>query len=102
MEHARQTTTADLIESEAHLRSILDTVPDAIIVIDEVGVIQSFSAAAQRQFGWTAEEAIGQNVKVLMPEPYRTAHDGYLERYRRTGERRIIGIGRIVVGERKD
>jgi two-component system sensor kinase FixL len=104
MERAHRTTAADqsLIESEAHLRSILDTVPDAIIVIDEKGVIQSFSTAAQRQFGWTAEEAIGRNVKVLMPEPYRTAHHGYLERYRRTGERRIIGIGRIVVGERKD
>jgi two-component system sensor kinase FixL len=102
MEHARETTAADLIESEAHLRSILDTVPDAIIVIDENGVIQSFSGAAQRQFGWTADEAIGQNVKVLMPEPYRTGHDGYLARYRSTGERRIIGIGRVVVGERKD
>lgn len=97
-------TTADLslIESEAHLRSILDTVPDAIVVIDEMGVIQSFSAAAQRQFGWTADEAIGKNVKMLMPEPYRSQHDGYLERYRRTNERRIIGIGRVVVGERKD
>jgi len=97
-------TTADLtlIESEAHLRSILDTVPDAIVVISEEGVIQSFSAAAQQQFGWTADEAIGQNVKVLMPEPYRSQHDSYLERYKRTGERRIIGIGRVVVGERKD
>jgi len=104
VEHAHKTTAADqgLIEGEAHLRSILDTVPDAIIVIDETGVIQSFSTAAQRQFGWTAEEAIGQNVKMLMPEPYRAAHDGYLERYRRTGERRIIGIGRVVVGERRD
>jgi two-component system sensor kinase FixL len=93
---------AQLIESEAHLRSILDTVPDALIVIDEQGVMQSFSAAAERQFGWTAEEAIGQNVRMLMPQPYRGAHDGYLERYKATGERRIIGIGRIVVGERKD
>jgi two-component system, LuxR family, sensor kinase FixL len=90
------------IESEAYLRSVLDTVPDAIIVIDETGVIQSFSSAAEKQFGWTAEEIIGRNVKSLMPQPYRNGHDGYLEHYRTTGERRIIGIGRIVVGERKD
>jgi two-component system sensor kinase FixL len=91
-----------LMEREAHLRSILDTVPDAMIVIDRGGVMRSFSAAAERQFGWTAAEAIGQNVSRLMPEPYRSAHDGYLGRYLRTGERRIIGIGRVVVGERKD
>jgi two-component system sensor kinase FixL len=92
----------DLTEREAHLRSILDTVPDAMIVIDRDGRMRSFSAAAERQFGWTATEAIGRNVSMLMPEPYRSAHDGYLERYLRTGERRIIGIGRVVVGERKD
>ena len=90
------------IESEAYLRSVLDTVPDAIVVIDEAGVIQSFSSAAEKQFGWTAEEIIGRNVKILMPQPYRDAHDSYLEHYNRTAERRIIGIGRIVVGERKD
>ena len=101
-EPAALATDARLIESEAHLRSILDTVPDALIVIDEQGVMQSFSAAAERQFGWTAEEAIGRNVRMLMPQPYRGAHDGYLDRYKATGERRIIGIGRIVVGERKD
>jgi two-component system sensor kinase FixL len=87
---------------EAHLQSILDTVPEAMIVIDETGHIQSFSAAAERLFGWTPPEVIGQNVKMLMPEPYRSAHDGYLDRYRATGERRIIGIGRVVVAERKD
>lgn len=91
-----------LIESEAHLRAILDTVPDAIIVIDEHGTIESFSGAAERQFGWTAAEAIGRNVKMLMPQPYRDGHDGYLHHYKTTGERRIIGSGRIVVGERKD
>ena len=95
-------TDAQLIESEAHLRSILDTVPDALIVIDEQGVMQSFSTAAERQFGWSAQEAIGRNVRMLMPSPYREGHDGYLHRYMTTGERRIIGIGRIVVGERKD
>lgn len=87
---------------EAHLKSILDTVPDAMVVIDEAGVMISFSAAAHRLFGWTEEEAIGKNVSMLMPEPYKSAHDGYLARYLNTGERRIIGIGRIVVGRRKD
>jgi two-component system sensor kinase FixL len=91
-----------LAAREAHLQSILDTVPEAMIVIDEQGAIQSFSAAAERLFGWSAEEAIGRNVKMLMPEPYRGAHDGYLDRYRATGERRIIGVGRVVVAERRD
>ena len=98
--------TADALnhleEREAHLQSILDTVPDAMVVIDEHGVIQSFSATAERQFGWRAEQVIGRNVSMLMPQPYRDAHDGYLLRYLTTGERRIIGIGRVVVGERKD
>jgi two-component system, LuxR family, sensor kinase FixL len=87
---------------EAQLQSILDTVPEAMIVIDERGIMRSFSATAERLFGWSAEEAIGKNVSILMPQPYRQEHDGYLDRYRTTGERRIIGIGRIVVGERKD
>jgi two-component system sensor kinase FixL len=87
---------------EAHLASILDTVPDAMIVIDESGIVQSFSAAAERLFGYQASEIVGKNVKLLMPSPYRESHDGYIERYLRTGDRRIIGIGRVVVGERKD
>ncbi len=93
---------SDLRSREAHLSSILATVPDAMVVIDERGTMRSFSDAAERLFGWRAEEAIGQNVKILMPSPYREAHDGYLERYMRTGEKRIIGVGRVVVGERKD
>ncbi len=92
----------NLAEREAHLRSILDTVPDAMIVISEDGLIQSFSPAAERLFGWAAAEVLSKNVSVLMPNPYRDAHDGYLERYHTTGERRIIGRGRVVVGERKD
>ena len=92
----------DLAAREAHLQSILDTVPDAMIVIDEHGLMQSFSSAAERQFGWNATDVVGKNVSMLMPDPYRTAHDGYLQRYLTTGERRIIGIGRVVVGERKD
>jgi len=93
--------TADLQAREAHLKSILETVPDAMIVIDESGRIQSFSAAAERLFGYKADDVIGRNVKMLMPSPYREQHDGYLMRYHTTGERRIIGIGRVVVGERK-
>lgn len=87
---------------EEHLRSILATVPDALILIDAAGIIRDFSAAAERQFGWTAAEAVGQNVKVLMPSPYREQHDDYLARYHATGERRIIGIGRVVMGQRRD
>jgi two-component system sensor kinase FixL len=87
---------------ETHLRSILETIPDAMIVIDSRGIMQFFSNAAERQFGYAAGEAIGQNVSILMPEPDRTHHDAYLERYRVTGDRRIIGIGRIVTGKRKD
>ena len=73
-----------------------------MVVIDEQGLVQSFSFAAERLFGYTPRETIGKNVKMLMPSPYREAHDGYLSRYMLTGERRIIGIGRVVVGERKD
>ncbi len=91
-----------LREREAHLQSILDTVPDAMVVIDIHGIIQSFSAAAERLFGWTPAGAVGRNVSMLMPQPYHDAHDGYLARYLATGERRIIGLGRVVVGERRD
>jgi two-component system sensor kinase FixL len=90
-----------VLAREAHLRSILATVPDAMIVIDKIGTIQSFSTTAERLFGYSAAEVLGQNVRMLMPQPYRGEHDGYLERYNRTGEKRIIGIGRVVVGQRK-
>jgi two-component system sensor kinase FixL len=91
-----------LRESELRLRSMLDTVPDGIIVIDERGAIQSFSHAAERLFGYSSREVVGRNVTMLMPSPYKEAHDAYLERYLRTGERRIIGIGRVVIGLRKN
>ncbi|PTM94199.1 two-component system sensor kinase FixL [Mycoplana dimorpha] len=87
---------------EAHLRSILDTVPDATVVSAADGTIISFNAAAVRQFGYAEEEVIGENLRILMPEPYRGEHDGYMQRYQKTGERRIIGIDRVVVGRRKD
>jgi two-component system sensor kinase FixL len=87
---------------EAHLKSILDTVPDAMVVIDEHGIVQSFSRAAERLFQHYADEVIGKNVSMLMPAPYRDQHDGFLLRYLQTGEARIIGKGRVVVGARKD
>ncbi len=95
-------TSDRLREREAHLQSILDTVLDATVVIDTAGIMLSFNASAVRQFGYTPEEAIGQNVSMLMPNPYRDQHDGYLARYLQTGEKRIIGIDRVVVGRRKD
>lgn len=92
----------ELNEREAHLRAILMTVPDAMVIIDDRGAIQSFSATAERLFGYSSKEVEGRNVSMLMPAPYRDEHDGYLGRYFRTGERRIIGVGRVVVGQRKD
>lgn len=95
-------TVSDLDAREAHLRSILDTVLDATVVIEKDGTITSFNAAAVRQFGYTEAEVVGRNVSVLMPEPYQREHDGYISRYLKTGEKRIIGIDRVVVGKRKD
>ena len=95
-------TKEALQEREARLRSILETAPDAIIVIDERGIMESYSQAAERLFGYRADEALGQNVKILMPPPYRERHDSYIDHYLKTGERRIIGIGRVVVGQRRD
>ena len=91
-----------LSASAAHLESILSTVPDAMVVIDERARILYFSAAAQRLFGYTEQEVIGTNVNVLMPSPDRERHDGYMQRYFDTGERRIIERGRPVTGLRKD
>jgi two-component system sensor kinase FixL len=94
--------SAPLPEREALLRAILETSPDALITIDEDGLIQSFNPAAERMFGYGAAEVIGQNVSCLMPSPYREEHASYVERFLRTGERRIIGIGREVLGQRRD
>ena len=87
---------------ETHLRSILATVPDAMVVIDEHGLILSFSAAAEKMFGYAESEVIGENVSMLMPSPDRERHDGYLRSYRQTGVRKIIGIGRVTTGRRRD
>ena len=92
----------ELSSRETHLRLILETIPDAMILIDDRGIVRAFSPTAERLFGWPVGDIVGENVAVLMPSPHREAHDGYLERYYRTGERRIIGLGRIVVGQRRD
>jgi two-component system, LuxR family, sensor kinase FixL len=88
--------------AEARLHSILQTVPVAMIIIDERGRIESLSTTAEHLFGYSVAEVAGRNISLLMPSPDREQHDGYLKRYLATGERRIIGIGRIVVGQRKD
>ncbi|WP_414692808.1 PAS domain S-box protein [Pararhizobium sp.] len=93
---------AALDVSQAHLKSVLDTVLDATIVSAPDGTIVSFNAAAVRQFGYTETEVVGQNLRMLMPQPYRREHDGYMNRYLVTGEKRIIGVDRVVVGQRKD
>jgi two-component system sensor kinase FixL len=87
---------------QAHLRAILDTVPDSMIVIDEGALVQLFSPAAERLLGWTAAEVIGRNVNMLMPSPDREAHDSYIAHYERTGERHIIGLPRPVTARHKD
>ncbi|MEI5681772.1 PAS domain S-box protein [Mesorhizobium sp. CCNWLW179-1] len=105
LHHARRAidkTEEALNAREAHLSSILDTVIDATVVIEPSGSIVSFNAAAVRQFGYTEAEVMGKNVHILMPEPYHREHDGYIQRYLTTGEKRIIGVDRVVVGRRKD
>ena len=93
---------ADLEAREALLRSIIATVPDAMIVADDHGTILSFSTAAEAMFRCTAADMVGQNVRELMPAPDRERHDGYMHAYLTTGVRKIIGIGRITVGQRRD
>ena len=98
----RTRTEQALRESEAKARAILETTVDGIITIDVRGRIQSFNAAAENIFGYTEEEVLGENVRVLMPSPYQEEHDGYMRSYHETGRRHIIGIGREVTGQRRD
>lgn len=98
----RRASEEALRSQESHLRSILSTVPDAMVVIDDQGLILSFSAAAEQLFGYSEAELLGANVSRLMPSPDRERHDGYIRRYLETGEKRIIGIGRVVFAQRKD
>lgn len=92
----------DLQASAARAQAVMDTAADAIITINQMGLIETFNLAAEFIFGYSAEEAVGQNVSLLMPEPDKGDHDGFLARYLATGEHRIIGIGRELVGRRKD
>lgn len=90
-------------ESSAdHLKAIIENVVEGIISIDEVGTIESINPAALKIFGYDSDELIGRNVKILMPSPYHENHDGYLSRYRETGEATIIAKGREVLGRRKN
>jgi len=97
-----KTTAEALRESEARIRAILDTTVDGIVTIDESGLIQDFNRAAEQLFGFAADEVIGRNVKLLMPTRYAENHDSYIADYLRTGQAKIIGIGREVEGKRKD
>jgi len=98
----RQRSEQALRESEARLRAIVDAAVDGIITIDERGTIGTFNPAAVRIFGYTPEEVFGKNVKMLMPPPYYEEHDQYLQNYLSSGVKKIIGIGREVVGRRKN
>lgn len=86
---------------EARYRAVVKTAVDGVILIDSHGTVLVFDPACEKLFGYRADEVIGRNVKMLMPQPCRGEHDGYIANYSRTGERKIIGIGREVVGQRK-
>lgn len=108
MSNPRHSTKADRskghahFRTESHLRSILATVPDAMVIIDERGRILSFSAAAEKMFGYAEPEVLGENVSLLMPSPDRERHDSYLENYSRTGKRKMVGIGRVTTARHRD
>jgi len=91
-----------LLERDAYLRGILEVIPDAVVVIDDSGLIQTFSDAAERIFGYPRGEALGRNISMLMPAPYQERHDRYISHYLDTGEPHILGNGRVIVGKRKD
>ena len=95
-------SSIQLGDTEERLRAILQTAVEGIITIDERGIVESMNPAAEKTFGFKAVEIVGKNVSVLMPSPYRQEHDGYLANYLSSGQARIIGIGREVVGQRKD
>lgn len=99
-EHRR--SHQELQDQKRRLRSIVETAVDAVVIIDERGVVESFNPAGERMFGYKADEVIGQNVNMLMPQPFAAEHTGYLQRYLRTGDAKIIGIGREVQARRKD
>jgi two-component system CheB/CheR fusion protein len=99
---AMKKVTQEAVDREARLSAILDAAPEAIVTIDETGMVGSFSPAAEEIFGYSADQIIGQNINILMPEPDRSKHDEYLAKYLKTGEKKIIGIGREMDALRKD
>jgi len=102
VENQVQLRTQELANSREEIRAVLDTVVDGIITIDAKGTVQSINPAAEKIFGYSADELIGHNVNKLMPEPYHHEHDGYLQNYITSGVQKVIGIGREVEGQRKD
>lgn len=92
----------NLQKSESRLRAIIETAPDAIVMIDTKGIVQEFNITAEQMFGWKAQEIIGENIKILMQNPYQGEHDGYLSNYLKTGHAKIIGIGRETEAIKKD
>ena len=91
-----------LKDSEAQIRAIVENVVDGIVTIDEKGIIELFNPTAEKIFGYSAKEVIGKNISMLMPQPYQSEHDGYLQSYQETGDAKIIGLKREVWGLRKD
>jgi len=101
-QHATERLEHDVAEKTTHLRAVVNSLVDGLLTIDNLGTVKSFNPAAERIFGYAQEEVIGRNVKMLMPEPYHSEHDGYLKHFHDTGEKKVIGIGREVEGRRKD
>lgn len=101
-ERERNEAVANAASHAARWQAIVDTATEGIVTIDAKGLIETYNGAAERMFGYPASAVIGRNVAMLMPPPYRDEHDGYLRRYLTTGEKRIIGIGREVIGQRQD
>jgi PAS domain S-box-containing protein len=101
-EEQQKTLVAELRDREDRMRAIVNTVVDGIITIDDTGTVENLNPAAGRIFGYGPEEVVGRNIRMLMPEPYRREHDGYLDNYLTTGQAKIIGLGREVAGQRKD
>lgn len=98
----KDASVAALRMADARWRAVIDAAVDGIVVIDSRGRIEAFNHAAEQMFGYREADVIGQNISMMMPDPDRSKHDGYLNHYLETGERRIIGIGRAVTGLRKD
>lgn len=94
--------TSQLTENESKIRAILDNAFDGLITIDGKGIVQSYNTACYNMFGYTPEEVVGNNINMLMPQPYRREHDGYLHHYQKTGEKKIIGLNREVTGLKKN